>query len=73
MVGTQNELMEWGRVVLVFFQQFLEKIGGYLPQVLGAIIILADWLARSQIIKRAHLKSVARLWPCGTKPENQTP
>ncbi|MCA9422277.1 MAG: mechanosensitive ion channel [Nitrospira sp.] len=45
MVGTQNELMEWGRVVLVFFQQFLGKIGGYLPQVLGAIIILViGWL-----------------------------
>jgi hypothetical protein len=45
MVGTQNELMEWGRVVLVFFQQFLEKIVGYLPQVLGAIIILViGWL-----------------------------
>ena len=50
MVGTQNELMEWGRVVLVFFQQFLQKIGGYLPQVLGAIIILViGWLGAKML------------------------
>ncbi|MDH3503968.1 MAG: mechanosensitive ion channel [Nitrospirota bacterium] len=50
MVGTQNELMEWGRVVLVFFQQFLQKIGGYLPQVLGAIIVLViGWLGAKML------------------------
>jgi small-conductance mechanosensitive channel len=50
MVGTQNELMEWGRVVLVFFQQFLEKLGGYLPQVLGAIIVLViGWLGAKML------------------------
>ncbi|MBA3967594.1 MAG: mechanosensitive ion channel [Nitrospirales bacterium] len=41
MGGTQNELMEWGRVVFVFYQQFMQKIGSYFPQLLGAIIILA--------------------------------
>lgn len=40
-MGTQNELLEWGMVVLVFFQSLFEKIGGYLPHVLGAIVILA--------------------------------
>ena len=50
MVGTQNELMEWGRVVLVFFQQFMEKLGGYLPQVLGAIIVLViGWLGAKML------------------------
>ncbi|MDH4192609.1 MAG: mechanosensitive ion channel [Nitrospirota bacterium] len=50
MVGTQNELMEWGRVVLVFFQEFMGKLVGYLPQVLGAIIILViGWLAAKML------------------------
>ncbi|MEO6203134.1 MAG: mechanosensitive ion channel domain-containing protein [Nitrospirales bacterium] len=62
MGGTQNELMEWGRVVLVFFQQFLEKIVGYLPQVLGAIIILAvGWLGAKML--RGLTSKVLRI--CG--------
>ena len=45
MTGTQSELWEWGRVVIIFFQSLLEKIGGYLPHVIGAIVILAvGWL-----------------------------
>jgi small-conductance mechanosensitive channel len=46
MVGTQNELLEWGRVVLVFFQSIFEKIGGYLPNLVGAVVVLAvGWLS----------------------------
>ena len=45
MSGTQNELWEWGKVVLIFFQSIFEKIGGYLPNVLGAIVVLTvGWL-----------------------------
>ncbi len=45
MPGTQNELWEWGKVVLIFFQSIFEKIGGYLPNVLGAIVVLTvGWL-----------------------------
>ena len=45
MTGTQDELWEWGKVVVIFFQSLIEKIGGYLPQVIGAIVILAvGWL-----------------------------
>jgi len=62
MVGTQNELMEWGRVVLVFFQEFIVKLGGYLPQVLGAIIILViGWLGATML--RGLTSKVLRL--CG--------
>ena len=46
MVGKQKEIMEWGMVVIDFFQSLIEKIGGYLPNVIGAIVILAiGWLA----------------------------
>jgi len=62
MVGTQNELMEWGRVVLVFFQEFIVKLGEYLPQVLGAIIILViGWLGATML--RGLTSKVLRL--CG--------
>ena len=45
MAGTQNELWEWGKVVLIFFQSLVEKIGDYLPHVIGAVVILAvGWL-----------------------------
>ncbi len=45
MSGTQNELWEWGKVVLIFLQSIFEKIGGYLPNVLGAILVLTvGWL-----------------------------
>jgi small-conductance mechanosensitive channel len=45
MVGTQNELWEWGKVVLVFFQSIFEKIGGYLPNLIGAVVVLViGWL-----------------------------
>ncbi len=45
MVGAQNELWEWGKVVLIFLQSIFEKIGGYLPNVLGAIVVLViGWL-----------------------------
>lgn len=45
MPGTQNELWEWGKVVFIFFQSIFEKIGGYLPNVLGAIVVLTvGWL-----------------------------
>ena len=45
MVGTQNELWEWGKIVLVFFQSIFEKIGGYLPNLVGAIVVLViGWL-----------------------------
>ena len=46
MVGAQNELWEWGKVVLVFVQILFEKIGAYLPRLIGAIIILGvGWLS----------------------------
>jgi len=45
MVGTQYELLEWGMVVVVFFQSLFEKIGGYLPNLVGAVVVLAiGWL-----------------------------
>lgn len=56
MVGTQNELWEWGKVVLVFLQSIFEKIGGYLPNVLGAIVILAiGWLG-AKILRSLTVK-----------------
>lgn len=49
-MGTQNELLEWGMVVLVFFQSLFEKIGGYLPHVFGAIVILAvGWIGAKML------------------------
>lgn len=46
MSGTQNELWEWGKVVVIFFQSLIEKIGSYLPHVIGAIVILVvGWLS----------------------------
>lgn len=45
MTGTQNDLWEWGKVVVIFFQTLVEKIGGYLPHLIGAIVILVvGWL-----------------------------
>lgn len=62
MVGTKNELMEWGQVVLVFLQQFMAKIVGYLPQMLGAILILAiGWLGAKML--RGLTEKVVRV--CG--------
>ena len=56
MVGTQNELWEWGKVVLVFFQSIFEKIGGYLPNLVGAIVILViGWLG-AKILRRLTVK-----------------
>ncbi|MDH5427326.1 MAG: mechanosensitive ion channel [Nitrospirota bacterium] len=50
MVGAQNELWEWGKVVLVFIQILFEKIGAYLPQVIGAIVILGiGWLSAKML------------------------
>ncbi len=50
MVGAQNELWEWGKVVLVFLQSIFEKIGGYLPNLLGAIVVLAiGWLGAKML------------------------
>ena len=50
MEGTKKEFMEWGTVVFTFFHQLTEKIGGYLPQVLGALIlILIGWLAAKML------------------------
>jgi len=50
MVGAQNELWEWGKVVLVFVQILFEKIGAYLPQMIGAIIILViGWLSAKML------------------------
>ncbi len=56
MVGTQNELWEWGKVVLVFFQSIFEKIGGYLPNLIGAVVVLViGWLG-AKILKRLTVK-----------------
>jgi len=50
MVGAQNELWEWGKVVLVFVQILFEKIGAYLPQFIGAIVILGiGWLCAKML------------------------
>ena len=56
MVGTQNELWEWGKIVLVFFQSIFEKIGGYLPNLVGAIVVLViGWLG-AKILRRLTVK-----------------
>ncbi len=56
MVGAQNELWEWGKVVLIFFQSLFEKIGGYLPNLLGALVILAiGWLG-ANILRKVTAK-----------------
>ena len=50
MTGTQNEIMEWGKVVVIFFQSLIEKIGNYLPQLIGAVVILVvGWLAAKML------------------------
>ena len=46
MLGTQNEVKEWGMVVWAFFQSLVETVGAYLPKVVGAaLIILIGWVA----------------------------
>ena len=46
MVGTQNEVKEWGMVVWAFIQSLVETVGAYLPNLVGALlIILIGWLA----------------------------
>ncbi len=46
MVGTQNEVKEWGMVVWTFFQSLVETVGAYLPNIVGAVlIILIGWVA----------------------------
>ena len=52
----QNEILEWGTVILSFFQSLINKIGGYLPNVLAAIVIISlGWLGakllRALIVK----------------------
>lgn len=62
MAGTKNELIEWGTVVFTFLHQLTEKIGGYVPQVLGAIILIViGWLAAK--ILRGLTSKVLRV--CG--------
>ena len=45
MLSTENEIKEWGMVVLTFFQSLVETVGGYLPNVVGAVLlILIGWM-----------------------------
>jgi len=45
MVDTQNEVKEWGMVVWTFFESLGETIGTFLPNLIGAIvIILVGWM-----------------------------
>ena len=56
MSGTQNELWEWGKVVLIFLQSIFEKIGGYLPNVLGAIVVLTIGWFGAKILRGATVR-----------------
>jgi len=55
-MGTQSEIVEWGMVVLVFFQSLFEKIGGYLPHVLGAIVMLTVGWIGAKMLRRLTVK-----------------
>ncbi len=56
MLNMQNDFKEWGMVVLKFFVSLFETIGGYLPNLIGAfLLILLGWGA-ARILRRVTLK-----------------
>jgi len=56
MINTQNEVKEWGMVVWTFFQSLGETIGTFLPNLIGAVlIILVGWVL-AKLLRRLTTK-----------------
>lgn len=58
MDGVQGQLKKWGLVVYTFFESLLQKLGEYVPNLFGAIIIIIIGFVAAKILRRLTRRAV---------------